>query len=398
MKGRLLAVFLLVALLLAGLSFPRSAHAAGSYCHLVRPGENLTMIAQRYGVTVSAIVRANNLPNPNLIYVGQCLVIPDVPPPSTSCTVTHIVQRGEYLKLIAARYGVGWRDIVAANGLTNPNLIYPGQRLTIPVKCRPTPTPTPTPEPGPKPWKGQYWDNQYLSGDPKLVRQSSSVNYDWKLGSPGKTIPVDGFSARFTRTKPFDAGRYRFHIRVDDGVRFWLDDVLLIDEWHVTGVVEYATDKDLSAGDHKLQIDYFEHNGGAQISFWVEKLGGQPLWTGEYFNNTDLSGDPLVTKQYSALDFDWGTNAPLAGITADYFSARWKGQFHFAGGRYRFTATTDDGMRIYLDDTLILDQWHLNPIRTYVVDVDVSAGTHRLKVEYYEYKGVAVAKVRWAQQ
>ncbi len=398
MKGRLLSAFLLISLLLAGLAFPQAASADNPSCHLVRPGENLSMIAQRYGVTVAAIVAANNIRNPNLIYVGQCLVIPGVSPPSTGCYVTHVVQRGEYVKLIAARYGVRWRDIVAANGLRNPNLIYPGQRLRIPVKCEPTPTPTPTPEPKPKPWKGQYWDNQYLSGEPALVRRSSSVNFEWKLGSPGKAIPVDGFSARFTRSKPFDAGRYRFHIKVDDGVRFWLDDVLLIDEWRDTGVVEYTVDRDLSAGDHELQIDYYEHNGGAQIRFWVEALDGQVLWTGKYYNNTDLSGDPQATKQYAALDFDWGTNAPVTGITADYFSARWTGAFFFAGGAYRFTATTDDGMRIYLDDTLILDQWHLNPIRTYVVDLDVSAGTHTLKVEYYEYKGVAVAKLGWTQK
>lgn len=398
MKGRIPTALLLAILLLAGLQLPRDAQAAGGFCHLVRPGENLSQIAQRYGVTVAAIVEANNLWNPNLIYVGQCLLIPDVPAPSLGCSVTHIVQRGEFLRSIAARYGSRWQDIVALNGLRTPNLIYPGQRLIVPVKCKPTPKPTPTPEPGPKPWKGQYWDNRYLSGDPALVGNYSSIGFEWKLGSPAKGIPVDNFSARFVRTKHLDAGRYRFHVKVDDGVRLWVDDVLLIDEWHETGVAEYTIDRELGSGDHRLQIDYYEHHGGAQLRFWIEDLNSHAVWTGEYFSNTDLSGDPQATKQYSVLDFDWGTNAPLNGITADYFSARWTSEMHFVGGKYRFTATTDDGMRIYLDDALILDRWHLNPIRTYVVDLDVAAGTHKIRVEYYEYKGVAVAKVRWAQQ
>ena len=85
-------------------------------------------------------------------------------------------------------------------------------------------------------------------------------------------------------------------------------------------------------------------------------------------------------------------------MTADYFSVRWSGDFDFAGGMYQFTATVDDGIRIYLDNALILDKWHLNPIRTYTVDVQVSPGTHSLRVEFYEYKGVAVSRGGWTQK
>jgi peptidoglycan-N-acetylglucosamine deacetylase len=177
MKNRVLIVLLLTALLVGGMSLPRVAQAGGAsggtYCHVVKRGETLSQIAAQYGVSVQALAAANNLSNPNLIYVGQCLVIPGTQPyPSCGpCTVTHVVKYGEYLKQIAAKYGSTWQCIASANGLSNPNLIYPGQHLVVPVKCPGPPPPPPTPKPPAPPpsgtWTAQYWTNPYLSGNPK---------------------------------------------------------------------------------------------------------------------------------------------------------------------------------------------------------------------------------------
>jgi hypothetical protein len=68
------------------------------------------------------------------------------------------------------------------------------------------------------------------------------------------------------------------------------------------------------------------------------------------------------------------------------------------GGKYRFFATMDDGMRVWLDDELIVDQWHNGSARTVTVDKDLSQGKHKLKIEYFENNGDAVCKLRWAQQ
>jgi N-acetylmuramoyl-L-alanine amidase len=115
--------------------------------HTVRPGEHLTGIARRYGVTIAAIVKANGLADPSRIYAGQRLTIPGAAaatrssrssparPSSGSGTqarATHTVQLGEHLIGIARRYGVTVEAIVAANGIVNPSRIYAGQRLTIP--------------------------------------------------------------------------------------------------------------------------------------------------------------------------------------------------------------------------------------------------------------------------
>ena len=119
---------------------PEGRRAQGTVVHVVQPGENLFRISLRYGTTVDAIVAANALANRRLIHTGQRLTIPGgAGSPATtgrSAAATdggsYVVQRGDTLSAIALRYGVSAWTIVQANGLSNANLIYAGQRLVIP--------------------------------------------------------------------------------------------------------------------------------------------------------------------------------------------------------------------------------------------------------------------------
>ena len=103
------------------------------FTHIVQWGENLSYIAARYGTTVHAIVQANSIPNPNRIYPGQRLIIPcgSTYGPAYGCTY-YTVQYGDTLSGLACRYGVSENSIVQANSIANPNCIYAGQRLYIP--------------------------------------------------------------------------------------------------------------------------------------------------------------------------------------------------------------------------------------------------------------------------
>lgn len=106
-----------------------------SFVHLVQAGENLAWIADRYGITVDAIVEANGLKSTDWIYVGQRLIIPAAATPTPGPTTagrTHVVLAGENLTWIAGRYGVAIEAIMRANGITNANTIYVGQVLIIP--------------------------------------------------------------------------------------------------------------------------------------------------------------------------------------------------------------------------------------------------------------------------
>jgi len=93
--------------------------------HTVRPGDTLWRIAQEYGISVDSIIRYNGISDPNRIQVGQRLNIP-------ARYNIHTVQPGEALWSIAQRYGTTVAGITEANNITNPALIYPGQRLVIP--------------------------------------------------------------------------------------------------------------------------------------------------------------------------------------------------------------------------------------------------------------------------
>jgi len=157
MKKKVYHVILVSSLLalLAGLGSPvwgapapgTEKQGTGSVVHIVQWGENLTLIARRYGVSVTAIVQANGIANPNYIYAGQRLVIPSgtAPPvsPPVGETTTYVVQWGDTLYAIASRYGTNAGAIVSLNGLSNPDFIYAGQRLQIPGSGTPA-SPTST--------------------------------------------------------------------------------------------------------------------------------------------------------------------------------------------------------------------------------------------------------------
>ncbi len=113
--------------------------------HTVAAGENLYRISLRYNVPIATIAAANNITNFNLIFVGQQLTIPGTsggtaPPTDTDTTqttdsgtgATYTVVAGDTLGSIARQFGTTYTAIAAANGIANPNLIYPGQTLTIP--------------------------------------------------------------------------------------------------------------------------------------------------------------------------------------------------------------------------------------------------------------------------
>jgi LysM repeat protein len=103
--------------------------AAGSMAYEVRPGDTLSAIAADHGVSVQAILDANDIADPDLIRVGQQIVIPGK---EGEPSRVHVVAAGETLAEIASRYDSNAAALAAANELSNPNLIRIGQKLRIP--------------------------------------------------------------------------------------------------------------------------------------------------------------------------------------------------------------------------------------------------------------------------
>lgn len=113
--------------------------------HTIRPGETLSGIAARYGTTVAALARANNIANPNLIIAGRSLNIPgrsDSFAAPSGGSRQHVIRSGETLSGIAARYGTSVAALARTNGISNPNLIIAGRTLTIPGASSPPAAPS----------------------------------------------------------------------------------------------------------------------------------------------------------------------------------------------------------------------------------------------------------------
>ena len=135
-RFQMVVVTLFVLLAIISTSF-----AQGNVIHVVQPGENLYRIALRYGVTMEALIQANNIADASRVFSGQELVIPGITAPDAGTEVVnpliastptiHIVQPGENLNAIANNYGVTVEQIIQANNITNPDRIFRGQELQI---------------------------------------------------------------------------------------------------------------------------------------------------------------------------------------------------------------------------------------------------------------------------
>lgn len=119
---------------------------------------------------------------------------------------------------------------------------------------------------------------------------------------------------------------------------------------------------------------------------------------GEYFDNADLT-NLVTTRTDATVDFDYGSGAPVgtAVTSGDTFSARWTGQIEApVAGNYTFTTTSDDGVRLWVNDQLLIDNWTLHAPTDNSGTIQLAAGRHNIRMEFYENNGGAVARLAWA--
>ena len=305
-----------------------------------------------------------------------------------------------YLGYWQLRNGRGQRFGIGPDGIEPFTVKIVVKAATVTVTTRAaTPaaarTATVTAAPALTRWRGEYFSNRDLSGAPVLVRDDSDINFNWGLAAPTSAVPADNFSVRWSRSQSFDEGLYRFHVTVDDGARLYLDGQRVIDEWRDGYPRELTVDRKLTAGSHAVRLEFYEHLNEAAVRLWWEKLSAYPDWKGEYWSNTGLSGTPNFTRNDVVLDFNWAQAAPQPGFAADNFSARWTRTLGLEAGTYRFHVLVDDGARLWVDDRLLIDEWRGGASRELTSDYAISAGDHKLRVEYVEFGAEARLKVWW---
>jgi hypothetical protein len=137
-------------------------------------------------------------------------------------------------------------------------------------------------------------------------------------------------------------------------------------------------------------------------SFTITKAGGG--LKAEYFNNTSLSGEPVLTRLEPEINFNWGNadepgrNSPDASINVDNFSARWSGELEVdLTDTYIFQITANNGFRLWLDGQPIIDFWNNGTTNNRLSEpIELVGGdTHSIRMEYFEGEDTAIAQLFW---
>jgi glucose/arabinose dehydrogenase len=164
----------------------------------------------------------------------------------------------------------------------------------------------------------------------------------------------------------------------------------------------------------KNSVATFAANGTYELVVIIRDTGGQAVLSnvtvvvtsvptgsgnglrGTYYDNIDFTGASVVRID-PTVNFDWGNGAPISGIGADTFSVRWTGYVQPRYSEtYTFSITTDDGMRLWVNNQLIIDQFIDQGPTTHTGTIALTAGVpYAIRIDYYENGGGAVAQLRW---
>jgi LysM repeat protein len=329
-------------------------------------------------------MKANSLHNPNVIYVGQQLIIPEKSSYGTGgpqCATYYTVRQGDTLSQIALNYGVDVYVLARANGITDLNDVYVGQSLCIPgsggnnYPQQPSyPQEKPQQQPQQQPQKqppsnqpscnpcGQPTSDGRPPGEAQRPN-NQGPQCDGPCGGPQQpngqgpqcNAPCEG------PQQPNNQG---------------------------------PQCNDSCEGPHSNKPQCNDpcqgpkHPGGERPT---------ETWKGTYFNDKYFT-EFALERQDVEVNFNWGIGSPDPGIEPDRFSVRWEKVAYFKAGPYRFTAVADDGVRVYVDDQLIIDAWVIQPATEYKADINLSDGPHKVVVEYYEEAEDAQIHVFWEQR
>lgn len=260
-------------------------------------------------------------------------------------------------------------------------------------------------------WTGEYYNNSFLQGDVTLTRSDAAISFNWGGGSPASNINSDGFSARWTALAGFSAGTYRFWVLADDNIRITLNDAYtpILDTFGQNKMGQIVSvDVTMPAGTSKIRVDYQEVSGNAFAYVTWANLASNPsgpnfpaqpsvittpvnagTWTAEYFANASLFGTPSLIQSEASVSKNWGSTSPVVSIPGDNFSARWTSVQTLEAGSYSLVVRADDGVKVFVDGALAINEWHGATGATYTANLNLSAGAHTFVVEYYEAAGDA---------
>ncbi|MGE5297561.1 MAG: glycoside hydrolase family 6 protein [Acidobacteriaceae bacterium] len=270
-----------------------------------------------------------------------------------------------------------------------------------------------------------YFNNKDLTS-PISTRIDDSISFDWGQGSPVAGVDPESFSVRWAgQVMPRYSENYSFFTVSDDGVRLWVNNQLIIDNWSDHGATENSGTIYLTANQkYDLKMEFYDNtiNAVAKLS-WAsnrqskEIVPKSQLFTdnsvaatvnspivaastqgllGSYYSDLNFSNLAL-TRTDSAVNFNWGNGSPAANFPSDVFTVRWAGNIQIpAPENYTFYTYSDDGVRLWVNGQQIVNNWTDHAGIENQGTVWLAAGSYPVKMEFYERYGNASAVLSWS--
>src|SRR5215471_599157 len=258
---------------------------------------------------------------------------------------------------------------------------------------------------------------------PTLQRVDKDINFASTLEAFPGTKLVDNFYVRWTGVlKTPKDGRYTFYLNSDDGSRLFVDGKEVVNNGGTHEMTELFAETELKAGEHEIKVEFFdaEEDAGCIFSWeppgmskavvpasvlFHKAAGAQPGLVAEFFKTEEGSEDfpdfpaskgPDLKRVDKDINVE-STQEEWPGTQfKDFFYIRWTGTIRIpTEGAYTFYLESDDGSRMFIDDKQVLDNGGAHAMQEVSGTGKLTAGDHRLKVEYFEKDIDAGCKMSW---
>ena len=263
---------------------------------------------------------------------------------------------------------------------------------------------------------GNYF-NQYsmIHDSLSMLRIDTTINFKWTT-SPDTAIKTNRFAVLWTgKIQTKYSEQYTFYLTTDNPIRLWIGDSLLIDKWQNDLLHEYSNTMQLSEfTKYKIKIEFLKKSDSSAIQlawssasqlkeivpkiqlYYDPAIGNGIGVTGDFFNGMNF--DTLkITHIDRQINSNFGNYSPHVWIGNNQFSIRWTGfiQPEYSDV-YTFIANTDNGRRLWINDSLIINKWDDTYNVDYFGTIYLEAGKkYPFKMEYYENTGGANARLDW---
>ena len=128
--------------------------------------------------------------------------------------------------------------------------------------------------------------------------------------------------------------------------------------------------------------------------------GGNGLLAEYYSDRSDftIAGQPALTRVDTTIDYEWGYESPSSKVSRDFFLVRWSGKFQVPfSDTFTFSTESDDGVRLWVNNRLVVDKWEPQYATEWNTEMDLKAGqTYTIRLEYFDKQATALVHLRWS--